>query len=195
MGLDQTLLCRRTMRLLVCACALGFSAIVLAACDGQIVPEDDPNNPGGGDSGLLPDGARIDAGRDSGRLPPGRDAGKDASPHVDPVCPNPPPPIKDFECDVLAQTGCKPGEGCYPYVEYPGGYCEPERYGSACAPAGTGTQGTPCGDVTTCAPGFVCVITGAGTHCTKNCDLNKSGTCPEGLICQPLDVSGLGVCD
>jgi hypothetical protein len=56
-------------------------------------------------------------------------------------------------------------------------------------------QGETCSSALDCAGGFICVITGAGTSCAQYCDLGKTGGCPEGYVCEPLDVSGMGVCN
>jgi hypothetical protein len=180
--------------LLVLTTAAALGATV-AACGGGVSPGDPGRGPGA-DGGATLDGSKPPPiGRKDGGPPNKRDAGADASPYVDPPCPNPPPPRNDFECDVGKQTGCDPGEGCYPYVRYPSGYCQPEEYGAICAPAGSGTQGETCASALECAGGFICVITGAGTSCARYCELGKVGACPEGLVCEPLDVSGMGVCN
>lgn len=138
--------------------------------------------------------AHRDGGRDA-RVPgrPGSD--DEDAPYVDPSCADaaPPPPTND--CDAREQTGCGPGEGCYPFVGYPQGPCEQEQYGTACEPAGTGEQGDPCGGLTECAAGYVCVISGAGTVCTKLCDLGAASACPEGQVCEPIDVAGFATCN
>jgi hypothetical protein len=173
----------------------GSVAAGLAACGGGVVGVE----PGGApspDGGAAIDGAPPPIGRsDGGRPPPRRDAGSDGNTYVEPPCPDPPPPRTSFECDVARQTGCQDGEACYPYVRYPSGYCQPEEYGSVCAPAGEKTQGEVCSSALECAGGYICVITGAGTSCAKYCDLGRVGACPEGYVCEPLDVSGMGVCN
>jgi hypothetical protein len=164
---------------------------VLAACGGSVSPE-------GGQPSLLPDGGtrapdggrivKKDAGTDSGVNK------KDAGVFTDPVCPNPPPPTTDMQCDLVAQTGCGPDEGCYAYIGYPSGYCDPEVYGSRCAPAGTAGQGELCGGEEGCLPGYSCVISGSGTVCAKQCDFGQTTQCPEGKVCEPTDLPTTGVC-
>lgn len=170
---------------LVAVVALGAAHL---ACGGGVREDADPlpNSDAGAD-------VRLPS-RDGGRPP--RDASVEGglTPQPDPVCPDPPPAQADFRCDVLAQKGCDAGEACYPFIDYPGFYCEAERYGAECAKAGLARSGVPCETSSYCAPGLVCVITGAGTHCAATCDLQKAAGCPEGYVCQSLDVTGLGVC-
>ncbi len=114
--------------------------------------------------------------------------------YVDPGCPDAAPPPKIEECDPFANpTGCGPGEGCYPFVQYPQQKCDKEQFGTICAPAGSGKQGEPCGGEL-CAAGFVCVVTGVGTQCVKICKLSGASSCPPGLFCVPVDVEGIGGC-
>src|SRR5262245_31164157 len=129
---------RRPLLLLVLCAAAGAHV----ACGGGLAGDELVG--GGPDGGPFIDGGGPPIGRrDAGRIPK-KDAGPDANTYVDPPCPNPPPPRTDFECDVASQSGCDPGEGCYPYVRYPGGYCEAEEYGALCYTAGTKTQGEVC---------------------------------------------------
>lgn len=114
--------------------------------------------------------------------------------YIDPGCPDAAPPPKIEECDPFANpTGCGPGEGCYPTVQYPQFKCDQEVFGTICAPAGTKTQGQPCGGEL-CAAGFVCVVTGLGTQCVKICKLEGASSCQPGLFCVPIDVEGIGGC-
>jgi hypothetical protein len=115
----------------------------------------------------------------------------------DPGCPDAPGPIIDNQCDPLSPwNGCPPGEACYPYVVYPspGDPCDVERYGATCEPAGTLGQEKYCMGTNQCAPGFVCVVSGSGNKCVKLCSPGKLGSCPDGLVCEPLDVPGYGGC-
>jgi hypothetical protein len=172
--------------------ALSFT---VAACGG-VASSDDAGvgADGGKDSGL-----RVDSGRDGGRINPSMDGGvrTDAGsiPWIDPACPTPPPPITNYRCNLRAQTGCQPGEGCYAFVLYPSSSCEAETYGSGCAPEGPGVQYSPCGSGSGCKAGYDCVISGRGTICAKHCDLNRPGSCPEGHVCEATDVLDVGVCD
>ena len=142
-----------------------------------------------------------DAGRDGGRRPPdggpldprpGEDDG--GNQYVDPECPTPPPPLESYDCDPFEQTGCAPDEACSPFVQYPSSSCESEVYGAFCIPAGTNTQGEACGSQLDCAPGFMCLITGAGTTCGETCKLDGPNTCESGFVCVATDVSGVGAC-
>jgi hypothetical protein len=112
----------------------------------------------------------------------------------DPGCADPPPPQEEFTCDAYNQKGCPPGQGCYIFVQYPQETCGQEIYGSICAPGGTGKQGDDCGGAEQCAGGYVCVITGQGTQCVKLCKLTGSSGCPDGLVCETIDVKGFGGC-
>ena len=121
------------------------------------------------------------------------DAGPDR--YVEPECPDAAPPPQIRECEPFENpTGCGPGEGCYPFVDYPTEPCEQKRYGTYCAYAGTGTQGDACGQGTFCAANHVCVISDLGTHCVQMCPLEGDDGCPEGLICGYVDVEGIGGC-
>lgn len=118
--------------------------------------------------------------------------------YEEPDCPDIEPPPPTQECDPLepAATGCGVGEGCYPYLQYPGGErCGLPQFGSVCAPASTGSQGDSCGDQQGyCEPGFLCVVgTGGGPRCARLC-LTAEPTCPAGLVCTETDVQGYGVC-
>lgn len=109
-------------------------------------------------------------------------------------CPEQAQRIESTECDPLAeQTQCPAGEGCFPYVDYPTSRCEPETFGTRCAPAGAGMQGDPCAGER-CAHGFLCVVTSRGTECARLCRMPGPNTCPDGFICGSLDIDGFGVC-
>lgn len=115
---------------------------------------------------------------------------------VDPVCPNAPVRSPVYECDPWAsESGCEPGDGCFPVVLYPRGPCEVERFGAVCRPAGSGTQGEACGDLG-CAAGHVCVSTQRGRHCAQSCAIGTAEPtrCNPGLLCQPIDIDGFGAC-
>jgi hypothetical protein len=171
---------------------------LLVGCGGSVSQEpltvfDDAGKPI--DAGTLD--AAVDASKRDSSVDAGRDGGRDAAldTWVDPGCPDAPAPPKDFRCDPLAPPpgDCPKGQACFPFVEYPTDPCDPEIYRAACFPAGSGKAGDPCsgGD---CAAGFVCVATGAGNVCVSVCNPAKSGGCPEGLVCSPTDVPGVGGC-
>lgn len=178
----------------------GFALVLvsLVGCGGAISDEpltlfDDAGNPI--DTGALDSG--VDSFRPDTRVDVGRDSGRDAvfDTWVDPGCPDAPAPPKDYRCDPLKPPpgDCPKNQACFPYVEYPTEPCGHEVYHTACFPAGPGKQGDPCsgGD---CAAGHICVATGAGNVCVTMCSPTKPGGCPEGLVCSPTDVPGVGGC-
>ncbi len=175
------------------------SAAILVGCGGTVYTSDpqpgDASSDGPGV--LMPDAG--DGGKDAAKP----DAKTDGSgehdafeEYVDPGCPDAAAPVFAFECDPLAPPpgGCPELEACYPYVDYPSDPCEAEVYGAYCLPAGSQTQGQPCASPLDCAAGFVCVVSGSGNQCVRVCSLTDPSTCPEGQICEPLDVAGFGGC-
>lgn len=183
---------------------LRFSFVALAAtlgaalgCGGSIDVEADTTVADGG-AGDADAHVHADAHQDAKPLDAPADAPKkDAfDEYHDPGCPDAPIDPPQLECDALAPPpgGCPPDEACFPYVQYPSSPCGQEQYGTVCAPAGTGVQGTPCGGVQDCAGGFVCVISGSGVQCVKLCKLDQPGSCDDGLVCQPIDIPGFGGC-
>jgi hypothetical protein len=165
------------MLVLVLRHLLFLIAIFPAACGGKAIP---------------PDGTDPDAGS-FGRGPEGGSA--DGNGYVDPHCPDAAPPPVSINCDVFDPKSCLSGEACYPMVIPPKYKCQSETYGAFCASQGTGTQGSPCGSGSGCAGGFVCLITGASTECAKMCEFG-SGThsCPDGFVCEPIDIPGFAAC-
>jgi predicted small lipoprotein YifL len=165
-----------------------------AACGGS-VEHGDTELPGA-DAGV--DDAKKDSAKD---VVTDKGAGwdvtsEDALPdYQDPGCPDAPPAIIDNQCDPLNPKpyDCPEGEACFPYVIYPSAPCEAEIYGAVCYYEGTGKQGDPCyGEP--CASQHVCVVTGAGTVCVRLCELKVPGSCPNGMVCEPIDVLGYGGC-
>jgi hypothetical protein len=137
-------------------------------------------------------------GADAGSAPaPPPDPSEGAPPPFDaPECPAVPTPPPMNECDPLsASSDCPIGESCFPFVLYPSGPCEVERYGAACMPSGAGTQGDPCSDQA-CAADHICVSTGRGTQCARICGLapDAPDVCEPGLLCLPIDIEGFGGC-
>ena len=135
------------------------------------------------------------------------DAGPDSGPdvemdvvsdYVDPGCPDAEPPAPIIECEPLATPdGCDPGLACYPFVQRPSGDgCGFEQYGARCLEPGTVPLGERCGDGHGwCGAAALCVV-GAlpGARCLQLCDPSEPNTCPNGLVCAPVDVEGYGVC-
>jgi hypothetical protein len=175
--------------------ALGAFGGLGAACGGEIeaapIVDGNPNNPPGSPNGPR-DGGGVKPEAGPGLTDGG--AREDAT-YTDPVCKDAGPAPPQNRCDAFQQTGCRSGEGCYPFVVYPSGPCEQERYGTNCSPAGSLATGQPCGGGgARCAPGNVCVITGSGTKCMHICRLGEANACPEGQICSPVDVAGYAAC-
>jgi hypothetical protein len=187
-----------------------FSLFVALGCGGSMVHGVEESGPGGsGGGGASPSaggaGARPGVGGQSqagsGGVA-GSTAGSGGAAEPDPIdggCPDVDRPPPDLQCDPFVLDSCGPGAACYPFVTHPeGGGCEQQRYGTTCAPAGTGKQGSLCGGGfgdEWCAPGFVCVVgQGAGKRCAALCELGSTKQCGGGLICGELDVAGFGVC-
>lgn len=196
-----------------CRTAFGVGCFALAlgaalGCGGSVVRggrEGEPEPSGGsasGSSGAA--GSRAGSGGNGGSIAGSAgnaaQAGRGGESEPDPVdtgCPEEELPPPDLQCDPFDLASCGPGLGCYPYVDHPeGSGCDQQRYGTACAPAGAGTQGSLCGgDADWCAAGFVCVVgQRAGKRCAKLCDLGSTQQCSGGLVCGELDVAGFGVC-
>jgi len=166
---------------------------VTAGCDNDLIvrPHGDeggggqaPDEQGGGGFGPL---TGVGVTNSTG-------SGLDA--YVEPPCEDAPPPIEDYACDPYAQGNgdCSPGEGCYIFVDYPDTPCAQETFGSLCLAEGIGGQGDSCGGPLDCQAGFVCVIGDSGTQCVQYCPLEGVSDCPDGLVCEPIDVEGFGGC-
>lgn len=173
-----------------------FGALnALTGCSGSVVGNERavPEAPDGGFADAQPE-----TGTDGALPNPYVDAGSiDAfEEYVDPGCPDAAPPSFNYECDPFAPPpgDCPEDHACYPYVSYPSEPCEAEVYGSYCLPGGTQTQGEFCSTPTDCAAGFVCVVSGSGNQCVRLCSLTDPTTCPDGQICEPIDVAGFGGC-
>ena len=179
-------------------------AVLLAACGG--------NTQRGFDNDDTTSNSTTGAGGGSIKPDTGSDAEPDAEPdagpdvavdvvsdYVDPGCPDAEPPEGLHECEPLASpTGCEPGLACYPYLDRPeGDGCNFEEFGTVCLPPGGSQAGERCGDDSFdwCGAGLLCVV-GAlpGARCLELCDPYGPSTCPDGLVCAPVDVEGFGVC-
>ncbi|MEZ4393879.1 MAG: hypothetical protein R3A48_22630 [Polyangiales bacterium] len=112
------------------------------------------------------------------------------------ACPGPrPAPMRAYECDTFAQTGCPAGEGCYAFIEYPSERCGSETYRARCFAAGSTAAGRFCQSGSECAPGSGCFVTGAMNRCLRLCRLDGAGEpCPRGSVCEPTDLPDFGAC-
>jgi len=160
------------------------AASALWGCNAVIVPATSGGT-GGGRAGSSSSGFGAAGGAGGG-------SASASTGYVDPGCPDAGPPVMMFECDPYAQD-CPPNQGCYIFTQNPTDPCGQEIYGATCAPAGNGKQGAPC-DGAGCAAGFTCTVTGSGNQCIQLCQLEGSSSCPDGLVCQPIDVLGFGGC-
>lgn len=132
----------------------------------------------GADGGEL-DAGDLDSGIDAGRVDAGRDAGLQRDAGTD---------ARVAECDLVTQTGCEAGQGCYHlrWVTQPGGGERIEDVGPYCAAAGTLPEHwVPDGRVCLpsaenrdqCEPGTFCRPAGV-LSCYRYCD--PGGTpCPQ----------------
>lgn len=161
----------------------------------------------GGEADVNLDRRSASVPSDSGAGAGEADAGAPPAPGFVPALPEPPPfeepgcpPAQTRpsinECDPLSRvSGCADGESCFPFVEYPSGPCEVERFGTLCLVAGPGTQGDSCARQA-CAADHICVSTGRGTQCARLCGFGAGAAdvCAPGLLCQPIDIEGFGGC-
>jgi hypothetical protein len=169
-------------------------ALMFGACDSTVSYRTDASSGSGkgGDYIFVDDAPDGGSGATGDADPPS----EDLPDYQDPGCPEQPPPLEQFTCDPYEWTNgdCPIGESCKFYVEYPAEPCGQEVYGSFCYPSGTGRQGDLCNGGQDCAGGHVCVVTGSGTQCVRLCHLKGASGCPEGLVCEPIDVKGFGGC-
>lgn len=201
--------CRTAFGVGCFALALGVAfgcggSVVHGGADGEPGPEPGVGGSSSGAAGSggsrAGSGGRVGIAGSAGRGGSSAEAGRGGSSEPDPVdtgCPDEELPPPDLQCDPFDPAACGAGFGCYPYVDHPeGSGCDQQRYGTACAPAGSGTQGSLCGgEADWCASGFVCVVgQRAGKRCAKLCDLGAAQQCSGGLVCGELDVAGFGVC-
>lgn len=143
-----------------------------------------PASDGGSDAGAMVDsgadagdttdaGDVLDAGRDGGDV---ADAGTDGGEALDAGtdaggalgCPAGP-------CNLVEQTGCEAGYGCY-FVPSSGG-ADPEPM---CLTAGTGGDGATCVDHADCQEGFLCA---PDDTCHAYCCGGSDVGCPTGQVC------------
>jgi hypothetical protein len=168
---------------------------LLAGCGGISVAPGGGPEPGAGLSGL-------DAGADVKLRPyvpkPDAEPPVDASPlpsyHED-ACPDVPLPDAEALCDPLARGQCPAGYACYPFPPDGIDPCHPGPYRMMCAKEGSGSQGAPCGTgLEGCQAGTICAVTGQGDQCITLCRPGAIGACPNGMVCERLDIPGFGGC-
>lgn len=89
------------------------------------------------------------------------------------------------DCDLLAQTGCGMGQGCYP-----------SSGGLSCLGAGDLAEGAACMFTNDCLPGFGCLgPTGGAAACRAWCDMAAMPTtCPMGFACTGVTGLPVGAC-
>lgn len=182
------------LRPLLLAAALVSSA---ASCGQAIAPAD------AGDAAPRPDGARSESatpipGTDADtRDVRYRDVPVDPDPFREDACPEPPPPLRQYDCDpTRLPSQCPAGQGCYPWVEYPGDRCGQLVYHATCLEAGTVPLMGLCGGGAACGPGLTCFGTPTGNRCLRLCRLDGTGdACPRGQVCEPTDLADYGACD
>jgi hypothetical protein len=169
--------------------------VLSLGCGGAVT-----DNPATPDGGKRRDGGRGGGDRDGGNPPPPPDDAPWADDfpvfHEDACADvNAPPPT--LECDPFVQSTCPTGNACYPVPPRASDNCHPGKYSTVCFPAGRGMQGSPCGDGTDCAAGFICVKSGEGDQCVKLCRTDQFNSCADGRVCREVDVtgSGLGGCE
>lgn len=89
-------------------------------------------------------------------------------------------------CDLVAQTGCDPGEEC--------NVLDPATMSLVCDPAGTATEGQSCAARNACVAGLTCVDDPG--VCRAYCDMAAATPCPTERMCVNLTgaPTGIGVC-
>jgi len=165
------------------SCALGL--LFALGCGGSVEHGGAEPQSTAGSAGSPTSGGQHFGGSSAGRPAAGGSAGSGAGfggsggvggggddlEPVDTECPMGKPLPPSVECDPFVANSCGAGAGCYPYVDHPeGSGCGEQQYGTACLPAGQGTQGALCGSEMgdNCAAGFVCVVgQRAGKRCAK----------------------------
>lgn len=92
-------------------------------------------------------------------------------------------------CDIINQTGCPMGQGCY----FGGG---DDGLTPICAPVGMTPPGGPCMQQNSCAPGAFCgSFDGENVSCIAICAVSGMGpTCPAGQACASVDIGDVGGC-
>jgi hypothetical protein len=91
-------------------------------------------------------------------------------------------------CDLIQQTGCAMGEGCY--------FGGEDGLTPICAPAGMSPPGSACMQQNFCAPGAFCgSFDGENVSCIAICSVSGMGpTCPAGQACASVGVGDVGGC-
>lgn len=182
-----------------CLVVLALCALVSLGCNGEIASRDTGGtgaSGGGGTGGFSGSSGQAGHSPDSG-VGGESDAGDDVvdafDEYIDPGCPDAGPAISAFECDPIDSLGtCGAGLACAPFIDDPIEPCAQETYGAVCTIEGTGGQGDECSFG--CKAGFTCAATGQGIQCVKMCQVSQPSACSGGLVCEELDIPGLGGC-
>ena len=88
-------------------------------------------------------------------------------------------------CDLVMQTGCDPGEGCYDVGDNGTSLCA--------TPQDDVAEGEPCAHANDCVPGLFCASRAAGDpyRCRRYCDESAKMPCAAELTCVGLDIEPL----
>ena len=172
-----------------------WSCVLLCVgCGGATSPGDWRNEGDGGGGQDTPpvttDAADVADGEDAGVVPVVQADGpvQDATTLAE--C----NPVQPFVAD-LTHTACLNGETC--------GFMFPAQRSTVCTgPSGTGTQGSPCGGTTDCAPGYDCTQVGPDLSCARFCrvggmfdDCGMTLTCTSFLTLAFDGSQEIGVCE
>ncbi len=87
------------------------------------------------------------------------------------------PPVEPAKCDIVAQTGCGPGERC----DY---QCVDKTTQLGCFPdVGSGDIGNACNAESPCRKGLYCASqTGCNAYCKTDADCPDDMACRQGLL-------------
>jgi hypothetical protein len=171
----------------------GIAFFVLLGCGGAVEDASIQHATGGYTTQLVTGGTSSVEPIGSGGASTG---GQMHSTYPDQGCPDASagPTVTEY-CDLFGtNTGCEPGQGCFPMVRSSEDPCQPAEYFFVCVTAGTAKQAEKCEANARCAAGHVCVVTNTGTQCQQVCNTSDASGCAPGMFCDPIDVPGVGTC-